>query len=155
GKDSLAVQEWFSDFWKSRNPEDPEKAYADYVKAVTEVQQNYSTMLSQGYRTDRGRIYLKYGKPDYVAPYIDEPNAYPYEIWHYYKTATRNNVKFIFYNPTQIDNDYILLHSEMPSEKQNPNWKRMIYRRTDRSKSVDDNKSPNNFGDGLEDRIKE
>ncbi|MGZ5303735.1 MAG: GWxTD domain-containing protein, partial [Bacteroidia bacterium] len=109
GKDSLAVQEWFSDFWKSRNPEDPEKAYADYVKAVTEVQQNYSTMLSQGFRTDRGRIYLKYGKPDYVAPYIDEPNAYPYEIWHYYKTSRRNNVKFIFYNPTQIDNDYILL----------------------------------------------
>ena len=155
GKDSTALQMWFYSFWESRDADNPQKAYADYANAVTFVQQNFGTMLSQGFRTDRGRIYLKYGKPDYVAPYVDEPNAYPYEIWHYYKTTTRNNVKFIFYNPTQINNDYILLHSEMPSERQNPNWKRMIYKRIDKSKSVDDNNAPGNFGDDLDKRIRE
>ncbi len=155
GRDSISLQQWFYNFWKSRNEENPEKAYTDYLALVTEVQKSFGTMLSQGYRTDRGRVYLKYGKPDYVTPYLDEPNSYPYEIWHYYKTATRNNVKFIFYNPTQLNNDYILVHSDMPSETQNPNWKRMIYRRTDKSKSIEEKNSPNNFGDEIDRRIKE
>ncbi|RYD74432.1 MAG: GWxTD domain-containing protein, partial [Sphingobacteriales bacterium] len=154
-KDSSALAIWFYNFWKAKNPEDPELEYTNYMQNVTYVQENFNTMISKGYRTDRGRIYLKYGKPGYVAPYIDEPNAYPYEIWHYYKTSTRNNVKFIFYNPTQLNNDYILLHSEMPSEKQNPNWKRMIYKRIDKSKSLDDEKTPGNFGDGIDSRIRE
>ena len=125
--------------------------YAEKVKYVNAV---YKGGYNKGYKTDRGMTVLRYGKPDYIAPYIDEAGAYPYEIWQYYKLKSQGNVKFIFYDPAN-DNDYILLHSDALGETKNPNWKQYIYRKSNKDNRMDHNNTPNNYGNHADDRIQE
>jgi hypothetical protein len=67
----------------------------------------------------------------------NEPSSYPYEIWHYYSVEGRSNVKFIFYNPDVISNDYPLLHSTLPGEIYNAQWKVDLHKRTNVTRQID------------------
>ena len=40
-------------------------------------------MMKDGYRTDRGRVYLIYGEPDQIDRFPSETNMKPYEVWYY------------------------------------------------------------------------
>ena len=155
-RDSMALKDWFFGFWESRNPQSPARAYYDYLEQLKYVKAAFSTMLNKsGVGSDRGKTYLKYGKPDNIIPYDDEPTAFPYEIWQYYHLQTQSNVKFVFCNPTGIDNEYRLIHSDLRSEVSNPNWKKEIYRRTNKNTNIDQNNQPNDWGNHLNDRLKE
>ena len=46
-----------------------------------------------------GRIFLYHGPPNTITDRPNEPSAYPYQIWHYYKIGKFNNKRFIFYKP--------------------------------------------------------
>ena len=84
-----------------------------------------------GFETDRGRTYMRFGRPDDLIHVEDDPAAPPYEIWVYYnfpKTKQRN-VKFLFYNPSLAGEDFILLHSNARGEINNPRWERILYAR--------------------------
>ena len=89
---------------------------------------HYSTPIDHGFETDRGRVFLQYGPPNNIEGNTREPGAYPYEIWHYYKlTNNQSNVKFVFYNPDLITNDYQLIHSDARGEIYDARWKFKIY----------------------------
>lgn len=154
-KDTAAVRSWFLKFWEERNNESPEKAFTEYKALADFVDKTYKSEYTKGYKTDRGRMVLKYGKPDYISPYYDEPAAYPYEIWQYYRLKAQSNVKFIFYNQTQIDGDYMLLHSDAIGEVKNPQWKKFIYRRVNKDNNLDKNTSPTSPGNDLDRRYNE
>lgn len=64
-------QEFFYQFWLTRDQMDPEAAWREYRERLEFVDANFSQMNQQGFRTDRGRVYLQYGKPDFVR---DEKN---------------------------------------------------------------------------------
>ena len=73
---------------------------------------------------------MKYGRPDDIFTSDFEPSAYPYEIWHYYHTIdNQKNVKFVFYNPNLVGEDYILLHSTARGEIYTNNWVRILHKR--------------------------
>lgn len=135
-------------FWTRRNALNPELAYNNYMEQVAIVNLRYKNPPIKGYATDRGRVYLQYGAPDNFNFAEHESESYPYEIWHYYKIGSLTNRKFIFYNPTLVGNDYVLLHSDMRGEPNNPRWQMMLYRRNSQSLNLD-NQDPgksNNFG---------
>jgi GWxTD domain-containing protein len=74
-------------FWKRRDPS-PEtplnEARDEFYRRVQYANQHFS-VGRQGWRTDMGRIYIKYGQPDEVSrsPFnFDRP---PEEIWYYYR----------------------------------------------------------------------
>ncbi|MFN4234678.1 MAG: GWxTD domain-containing protein [Bacteroidia bacterium] len=115
-------QQFFYNFWNTKSPAAPELAWLQYKEEVYKVQKAYSTKIKKGYETDRGRIYLKYGPPNAISQRYNEPNAYPYEIWHYHKIGNFTNRRFVFYNPDLVTNDFQLLHSDMFGEIQNPRW---------------------------------
>jgi GWxTD domain-containing protein len=46
----------------------------------------------KGWKSDRGRIYIKYGEPDETHAEVQPLDMYPYIIWIYYK----NNLEFVF-----------------------------------------------------------
>ncbi len=124
------MQNFFLSFWLKRNSQDPEKAWEDYKQQVKIVNDNYSMLKIPGYQTDRGYIYLKYGRPDDIVTSEFEPDVYPYEIWHYYHTINnQNNVKFVFYNPNLVGEDYTLLHSTAKGEIYTNNWVRVLHKR--------------------------
>lgn len=116
-------------FWLEQRPDDPAGGYYGYRAVAQAVHERFYNNVGAGVETDRGYLYLKYGKPNDIIKVEDEPDAPPYQIWRYnYITATRqSNVKFIFYNPSLVANDYYLLHSTCRGELQNPQWEVELY----------------------------
>jgi GWxTD domain-containing protein len=130
GKDKDLMQQFFYNFWLQRNAENPQKEWLDYKGRVKIANKEFSSSIKKGHETDRGRIFLKHGKPNSLSEHKNEPSAYPYEIWHYYKVDHFSNIKFVFYNPDGVSNDYPLLHSNLPGEINNLQWKVMLHQRT-------------------------
>ena len=64
-------QAFFYNFWKQRNALAPEAEWLKYKDRIDYVQEHFSYPLTRGIMTDRGRVYLTYGPPDYVR---DEKN---------------------------------------------------------------------------------
>lgn len=142
--DIQSMQQYVYYFWSKRNSEDPEKAWIDYKKEVKKVNAAYSTRISKGYDTDRGRVYLQYGPPNTMMEAKDEPSTYPYEIWQYYTLKNQSNRKFVFFTNERSSNDYRLLHSDAIGEVQEPSWELMLHSRMqqfgidlDQEKSID------------------
>lgn len=118
-------------FWTEQGGSDPEASYLQYRKVAEAVDKRFYNTVGYGTETDRGYIYLKYGKPNDIIAVEDEPTAPPYQIWRYnYIAKTKqSNVKFIFYNQSLVSNDFTLLHSTCRLELQNPAWEVELYRR--------------------------
>ena len=131
------LQRFFYSFWLKRNPSDPEIAWKEYQKKVEYVEKTYGSSVMAGFRTDRGRVFLKYGPPNTVTEEPYDPQSYPYEIWHYYELGKQTNVKFIFYNPDVATNNYILLHSDYIGEAQDPAWRMKLVKRLDPNANPD------------------
>lgn len=117
------------DYWSRVAPSDPAGTFHQYLDIAKAVDKLYYSGFRKGFETDRGYIFLKYGKPDDVVTVEDEVDAPPYEIWTYYSlyNRTQSNVKFLFYNPDLTRNGYVLLHSTARGERQNPRWESVLY----------------------------
>ena len=70
-------------FWERRNPANPAAAFNQYLSVVNFVNQEFAIGELKGYRSDRGRVFLQYGKPADIVTFHDNPQTYPYEIWQY------------------------------------------------------------------------
>jgi hypothetical protein len=80
---------------------------AEYYYRVDETMRKYSTAReNDGYKTDRGRIYILYGPPP-KSERLLQPNSAPKEIWTYMNLHRR----FIFIDPTKNGN-FILSQAE-------------------------------------------
>lgn len=144
------LQDFMYAFWYKRDAKNPQEAWDKYNDLVTIVQNLYSTQIKKGYETDRGRVFLEYGKPNRLVDVPSEPSAYPYQIWHYYhienNTYSLSNIKFVFYNRDLSTNDYALLHSDMRGEVYYRRWDAELHSRTTPMNNVDQNESEDHFG---------
>ena len=145
------LQRFFANFWLSRNAIEPETSWLTYLDNVKLTDELYATRVSRGYETDRGVVYLKYGKPNSVNEVKSEPSAYPYEIWQYYKIGVQSNVKFVFYNPDMGTGDYVLLHSNLVGEINDPRWQFRLQKRNNASNDFDIIKGDDHYGTRQED----
>ncbi|MBK6931765.1 MAG: GWxTD domain-containing protein [Saprospirales bacterium] len=131
GADLKSMRYFLFRHFVQADPNNPEQAYFDYMKVAGAADQQFHSGFRYGFETDRGRAYLRYGRPDDLIRVEDDPSAPPYEIWVYYnfpKTKQRN-VKFLFYNPTLAGEDFIILHSTARGEINNPRWERDLFKR--------------------------
>jgi GWxTD domain-containing protein len=118
-------------FWYNIYPDAPYVSYTKYMEIANAVDLSFRSGFGFGFETDRGRTFLKYGKPNDIIAVEDEPSAPPYEIWFYNELpeTEQTNVKFLFYNPSLGNNDYTLLHSTCRGEVSNPAWEVELYRK--------------------------
>ncbi|MEO1515729.1 MAG: GWxTD domain-containing protein [Bacteroidota bacterium] len=129
-KEIVAQKRYLFNYWARYNPTQPEESYKKYMEVARAVDNTYEGGFRHGFETDRGWIFMKYGKPHDVVSIEDEPTAPPYEIWSYNtlpRTGQRN-VKFLFYNPSLATGGHVLLHSTARGEINNPNWEADLYR---------------------------
>lgn len=140
------LQKYFYNFWFERNNIDPEGAWLTYLQRVKQANNDFKTVALPGYLSDRGRVYLQYGKPNAIAESHNEPAAFPYEIWHYYDINGQRDKKFVFYTQEIATNDFRLLHSDVVGELANYHWQRQLYSRTWDPYSIDDVIVPNSYG---------
>ena len=75
-------------------------------------------------------LFRSYGAPNTIVKEMQDPESYPYEIWHYYKVNGQTNRKFVFYAPDMAGNSFRLLHSDVRGEVQEPNWELKLHSRS-------------------------
>jgi GWxTD domain-containing protein len=156
--DELAMRKYFLQFWQKRDAANPEKKWLAYKVEVDFVNQIFKTNIKRGYATDRGRVYLQYGKPDNRMVYDREPSMYPYEVWQYYKLSgtnnpQRNNRRFIFYNPDLVTNEYFLIHSDAIGEVRDDRWQMKLQKRNNTTTDFDIERGNSHYGNNLDDTI--
>ncbi len=149
-----ALQQFFIDFWRARDPINPNRSWMIYKEQVDFVNRSYTTFISKGYQTDRGRVYLQYGTPNSIYVSKHEPSAYPYEIWQYHEVANERNKRFVFYNPALVGEEFELLHSELTGEIKNPNWERLLHRRNHTIYDFDQMNSDDHWGSRARDEFR-
>ncbi len=131
GNDLEAMRFFLFRYFVRQDANKPEEAWREYMETANAADKQFHSGFRYGFETDRGRTYMKYGRPDDLIHVEDDPSAPPYEIWVYYnfpKTKQRN-VKFLFYNPSLAGEDYIILHSNARGEINNPKWEIALYKR--------------------------
>ncbi len=158
-KDPNLMRSYSVDYWKKEAGDslNPLVIWLEYYKQVLEANALMKCGKQKGYYTDRGRVYLQYGKPDKRSQYNSEPNTYPYEIWQYYrihdKTTGRffTNKRFVFANFGIADDCYTLIHSEVRGEMYDERWKFRLVERTQQSQNIDDTKPAATYGNNIDD----
>jgi GWxTD domain-containing protein len=96
---------------------------AEYLRRVAVANQNFTVLGREGWRTDRGRIYLLYGDPDQIDRFPGETESKPYQIWRYF--GIERGVEFIFIDRWG-DSNYHLVHSTKRGELQDDAWQRFL-----------------------------
>ncbi len=112
-------------FWlkNDQNPDTPySEALADFVSKMKYVDTNFKEGNKKGRETDRGRIYLKYGKPDQIVRKGITQLYKPSEIWFYYSAG---GITFAFSDITGVGK-YILIYSSIVTQRTDPNWTKYI-----------------------------
>ena len=121
-----AKREFIYNFWKARdeNPSDDQNAfYVNYLKRIDIANDRYSALGKQGWKTDKGRVYLIYGEPSEIDRHPNETETKPYEFWQY--DNIEGGVVFVFGDITGFNN-YQLLHSTKRGELRDDNWQRRV-----------------------------
>ena len=82
------------EFWKKRDPypETPENEFLmEFFDRVRYANENFST-IQPGWKTDRGRIYIRRGPPDQIESRPSSATGPAYEVWYYFE----RNLTFVF-----------------------------------------------------------
>jgi GWxTD domain-containing protein len=125
--DSLKIKRnYLFNFWRKRDT-DPKTSINEfkelYFKRVKYCNDNFGSFTQKGYKTEKGRIHILFGKPTEIERHPSSSDYKPYEIWSY--QDLEGGVAFIFGDVTGFNN-YELLHSTKRGELQNPDWQRRI-----------------------------
>src|SRR5437588_6091655 len=109
-------ERFIEEFWRPREP-DPDTEENEfkeqYYERIAYANEHYASGIP-GWKTDRGRIYIMYGKPDEVeshpagGPYQresyeggGETSTYPFERWFYrYIEGVGSGIEIEFVDPT-------------------------------------------------------
>ncbi|MGH9739453.1 MAG: GWxTD domain-containing protein [Candidatus Acidiferrales bacterium] len=123
-------EEFIEAFWQRRNPDpdSPENTYKEeYYRRIAYANEHFASGIP-GWKTDRGKIYIMWGKPDEIDSHptggtwdrpMDqgggETTTYPYEDWRYrYLPGMGENVELEFVDPTGTGEYHLTMD---PSEK--------------------------------------
>jgi GWxTD domain-containing protein len=123
-------EQFIENFWERRNPNpgSPENEFKDeYYRRIAYANEHFASGI-QGWRTDRGRIYIMYGPPDendshpsggtYLRPQEEgggETATYPFEQWRYrYIDGIGTNIILEFVDPTMTGEFHLTMD---PGEK--------------------------------------
>ena len=117
--------QYIDNFWKNQPPE----FRTEHLKRYYTVQATFTSPTLQGWKSDRGRIYIMYGAPDEVEREPAGLDSRAYEVWYYEGLKNQGRVEFVFCD-FGILGDYRLIHSNLKSgerfEIYNPQWEEEV-----------------------------
>lgn len=120
-------REFFEDYFARRDP-DPTTAVNEYkidmFRRFQYANENFSVSIANkddGWRSDQGRVWMKYGEPDEIRRFPYELDQKPFEIWEYHSLERQSGVHFVFVDDAQYG-DYRLVHSNLKGERFDPEW---------------------------------
>jgi GWxTD domain-containing protein len=114
---------FLEDFWRSRDPDPstPQNEFQrEHLRRWNFTNQKFSRFRQDdGWKTDRGRVYIIYGPPDDIERHPADISDVAWERWHYY--SLEGGIEFIFADLSGFEN-YIQVHSTAKGEYRDPNW---------------------------------
>jgi len=121
--DTRSKQRFLYRFWGTRDP-DPtteiNEALLDYRLRFERANAQYrNAQYVEGWKTDRGRILLKYGTPTQIDRFVQTLDTRPYETWYYQSVQGGAYFHFVDWQNTQ---NHQLVHSTAMGEIRNDNW---------------------------------
>ncbi len=128
---SLSVEgkrSWLRQFWAKRDPSPgtpDNEARSRFYSAIRDANRRFGeggASRVPGWRTDRGRIYVKYGAPDEVLERRSGGSTYPYEVWKYTRVRA---LKYVFMDLTRFGN-YTLIYTDDRREPSRSNWQELL-----------------------------
>jgi GWxTD domain-containing protein len=160
-KDPNLMRSYLVDYWKTQAADtaDALQLWYTYYKQVIETNALLKCGKQKGYYTDRGRVYLQYGKPDQRNQVNSEPETYPYEIWQYYRIYDKvtkrffTNKKFVFANFAIADDCYKLIHSDVRGEVYDERWKLRLVSRSQLNNNLDATKPNSYYGNNIDENF--
>jgi GWxTD domain-containing protein len=146
--------QFIEQFWLRRNPnpDSPDNEFRDQHYARIAYADEHFAAGKPGWMTDRGHIYIAYGKPDSIDSHpsggsYDRPmeegggntSTFPFEVWHYrYLAGVGDNIDIEFVD-TCMCGDYhaTIDRSEKDALKHVPGAGQTLYEQTGQSKQSD------------------
>lgn len=145
---------FIENFWLRRNPnpDSPENEYKEEHYARIAYANEHFAAGMPGWKTDRGHIYIAYGKPDsieshpsggtYERPMDEgggETSTFPFEIWHYrYLAGIGDNIDIEFVDTCMCGAYHMTLdRSEKDALKHVPGAGLTMYEEQGRAKKAD------------------
>lgn len=124
-----AKRRFLARYW-SRLP-DPAPATAahemldEYAQRVSFIERNFreSQSARRGIKTDRGRIYLKYGAPDASQHLVIASSNKSVDVWKY---TGRRPLKYVFLDETGFRN-FNLVYTTDPVERTLSDWQERVF----------------------------
>jgi len=115
-------------FWLKRDPtpatprnEEQENFYTRIAEANRRYREGGAAEIP-GWRTDRGRIFIRYGAPAEILKRPQAGNTLPYEAWKY---SRDRQLKYVFMDLTQFGN-YALIWTDDRREPSRANWQSLL-----------------------------
>ena len=90
-------EQLFEDYWRRHNPTPDAKEnplFAEYYDRVEYANEHFGFVKTMGWQTDRGRVYIIYGKPDDIQRDDTSYGTGSYVVWYY----NNLNKKFVFWD---------------------------------------------------------
>src|SRR6185503_1897436 len=115
-------------FWTRRDPTPAtpaNEAQTRYYRGIEEANRRFregGAASVPGWRTDSGRILIRYGEPDEKLSRPQAGMTRPYEVWKYTRARPR---KFVFLDETGFGH-YVLLYSDERREPSRPDWQSVL-----------------------------
>ena len=113
---------FLNNFWTTRDPNPAttiNERKKEYHELLDYANQYFSLGKRQGWKTDRGRVLLVYGKPDQVDRISSSPDLKAHQIWYYFELE--GGVEFVFVD-VRLISDYLLIHSTKRDEIRDYDW---------------------------------
>ena len=147
-------QQFIELFWQRRNPnpDSPENEFRDQHYSRIAYSNEHFAAGKPGWLTDRGHIYIAFGKPDSIDSHpsggsYDRPmeegggqtSTFPFEVWHYrYLAGVGDNIDVEFVD-TCMCGDYhaTIDRSEKDALKHTPGAGQTLYESMGRAKQAD------------------
>jgi GWxTD domain-containing protein len=146
--------QFIENFWLRRNPnpDSPENEFREEHYARIAYANERFAAGKPGWKTDRGHIYIAYGKPDSIDSHpsggsyerpMDEgggnTSTYPFEIWHYrYLQGVGDNIDIEFVDTCMCGDYHMTIdRSEKDALKHVPGAGETIYEQQGQSSKAD------------------
>jgi len=123
-----AKRRFLTQFWSQRDPTPgtPENETREaFYRAITYADSTYrerGRIQQPGWKTDRGRIFAKFGAPDDILRRQQQGYAPPYEVWKYSKGK---GTYYVFADRTGVGG-FKLLYTNDVKELNDPNWQKIL-----------------------------
>ena len=146
--------QFIENFWLRRNPnpDSPDNEYREEHYARIAYANEHFAAGKPGWRTDRGHIYIAYGKPDSIDSHPSGGNyerpmeegggstsTFPFETWHYrYIEGIGDNIDVEFVDTCMCGDYHMTIdRSEKDALKHTPGAGQTLYEQTGQAKQAD------------------